>query len=79
MPTCTAPRAPRVTLDPREVPGRLDNALAAALAPLLGDAPAREQMAEAMQLLARPHAAWHVAAMIFQMLEADSPLPAAVG
>ena len=66
-------------LDAREVTGRLDNAIAASLAPLLRDPARREQMASAMQALARPNAAWHVAAMINQLLAeaVETPLSAA--
>jgi UDP-N-acetylglucosamine--N-acetylmuramyl-(pentapeptide) pyrophosphoryl-undecaprenol N-acetylglucosamine transferase len=55
-------------LDAREVTGRLDNAIAGWLAPLLHDPARREQMASAIQALARPNAAWHVAVMINQLL-----------
>jgi len=62
-------------LDAREVTGRLDNAIAGSLAPLLLDSARREQMATAIQALARPNAAWHVAAMINQLLAAAVETP----
>ncbi len=64
-------------IDAREVTGRLDNAIARPLAALLRDAERRQLMAEGMQTLARPNAAWHVAKMIAQMLETKAPSPVA--
>jgi UDP-N-acetylglucosamine--N-acetylmuramyl-(pentapeptide) pyrophosphoryl-undecaprenol N-acetylglucosamine transferase len=66
-------------IDAREVSGRLDNAIAQTLAALVRDAARRQLMSEAMQTLARPNAAWHVARMIAQLLEAKSQLPLTVG
>jgi UDP-N-acetylglucosamine--N-acetylmuramyl-(pentapeptide) pyrophosphoryl-undecaprenol N-acetylglucosamine transferase len=65
-------------IDAREVTGRLDNTIAQPLAALLRDAGRRQLMSEAMQTLARPNAAWHVAKMIAQTLEASAQSPAAI-
>jgi UDP-N-acetylglucosamine--N-acetylmuramyl-(pentapeptide) pyrophosphoryl-undecaprenol N-acetylglucosamine transferase len=57
-------------LDSREVTGRLDNAIAERLAPLVRDEARCKRMAAAMSALARPNAAWHIATMIGQLLAA---------
>ncbi len=66
-------------IDAREVTGRLDNAIAQPLAALVRDTERRQLMSEAMQTLARPNAAWHVARMIAQLLDAKSQFRLAVG
>jgi UDP-N-acetylglucosamine--N-acetylmuramyl-(pentapeptide) pyrophosphoryl-undecaprenol N-acetylglucosamine transferase len=65
-------------IDAREVAGRLDNAIAQPLSALIRNAERRQLMSEAMQTLARPNAAWHVATMIAQMLEAATPSPISI-
>jgi UDP-N-acetylglucosamine--N-acetylmuramyl-(pentapeptide) pyrophosphoryl-undecaprenol N-acetylglucosamine transferase len=65
-------------VDAREITGRLDNAIAEPLVALLRDPACRQLMSEAMQTLARPNAAWHVASMIAKMLEA-AVSPVAMG
>ena len=54
-------------LDGRDVKVRLDNAIAEQLALIIRDSARRKQMAAAMQSLARPNAAWHIASMINQI------------
>jgi UDP-N-acetylglucosamine--N-acetylmuramyl-(pentapeptide) pyrophosphoryl-undecaprenol N-acetylglucosamine transferase len=66
-------------VDAREVSGRLDNAIAEPLVALLRDPARRQLMSEAMQTLARPNAAWHVATMIAKMLETTIGSIVAVG
>jgi UDP-N-acetylglucosamine--N-acetylmuramyl-(pentapeptide) pyrophosphoryl-undecaprenol N-acetylglucosamine transferase len=56
-----------LTLDARELPGRLDDHLAGAVALLAGNPARRAAMAEAMRRLAQPDAAWDVAAMVRQV------------
>lgn len=63
-------------LDAREITGRLDNAIAAALTSLIANVAERDRMAEAAAGLARPDAAWHVATMIQQLLLAAAETPA---
>ncbi len=64
-----APGAARL-IDPREVAGRFDTAMAEALADLLLDPYRRQSMSDHMQALAKPYAAWHVATMVHQLAEA---------
>lgn len=68
-----------VTLDERELPGRLDNHLADAIQGLLGDPGRRARMSAAMRRLARPNAAAEVAALIVEAVEGRSgaTMPAA--
>ncbi len=54
-------------VDDRQVSGRLHDALAATIDPLLRDAWQRRVMSVAMRGLARPDAAWHAAAMILDV------------
>ena len=54
-------------VDEREIDSRLDDAIVAALDDLLIDTAQRKTMAMAMRLLARPEAAWRVAAMVFEL------------
>jgi UDP-N-acetylglucosamine--N-acetylmuramyl-(pentapeptide) pyrophosphoryl-undecaprenol N-acetylglucosamine transferase len=66
-------------VDEREVAGRLDDHLAELLARVLTDATGRAGMAHAMRRLARPHAAAHVATLVWSLLssKAQSARPAA--
>lgn len=57
-----------VTLDPRELNGRLDDHLAAALSGLLDESGKRTRMVSAIRRLARPDAAEDVAAMILDVI-----------
>ena len=63
-------------LDAREITGRLDNAIARALIPLIADADGRDRMGQTAAGLARPDAAWHVATMIQQLVLAAAETPA---
>lgn len=53
-----------LTLDERELAGRLDNHLAGAVATLVGDARRRAAMSESIRRLAQPDATWDVATVI---------------
>lgn len=57
-----------VTLDQRELPGRLGDHLAAALKELFNDPEQRARMSAAMRRLARPHAAAEVADLILEVV-----------
>jgi UDP-N-acetylglucosamine--N-acetylmuramyl-(pentapeptide) pyrophosphoryl-undecaprenol N-acetylglucosamine transferase len=61
-----------ITLDQRELPGRLDDHLADALSRVLGDAAGRQRMSAAMRRLARPQAAAEVADLILQIVQRPS-------
>jgi len=56
-----------VTLDERELPGRLEAHLADAIALLLGDSAKRTAMSQSIRCLAQPDATWDVASMIRQV------------
>ena len=56
-----------LTLDERELPGRIDDHLAGAVALLTGNPAKRAAMAEAMRGLALPDATWDVATMVRQV------------
>jgi len=56
-----------LTLDERELPGRIDDHLAGAIALLAGNPARRAAMAEAMRGLALPDATWDVATMVRQV------------
>jgi len=60
-------------VDCREITGRLDDALATAMADLLVDAAERARMAAPIRGLARPDAAWQVATMISDLVYAGRP------
>ena len=59
-------------VDEREVAGRLDDHLAEVLERLLRDADGRAIMARAMRGLARPHAAAHVATLVWSLVSSQS-------
>lgn len=59
-------------LDQRELPGRLDNHLAAAVSRLVGSAARRAAMSEAMRRLAQPDATWDVATMVRQVAQQET-------
>ncbi len=61
-----------VLLDQRELPGRLDDHLAEALAGLAAAADRRAAMAAAMHALARPRAAADVAALVWSLLSSQA-------
>ncbi len=65
-------------LDTRELDGRLDNAFASALTPLLQNEHIRQSMSRSMRELARPDAAWHVATMIAQLSDMRTAPQAAI-
>ena len=56
-----------LTLDERELSGRLDDHLAGAVTLLAGDAAKRAAMSEAMRRLAQPDATWDVATVVRQV------------
>ncbi len=58
-----------MTLDQRELPGRLDNHLARAIVELATGHPLRVRMAEAISRLARPDATRQVARAIVSLLD----------
>jgi UDP-N-acetylglucosamine--N-acetylmuramyl-(pentapeptide) pyrophosphoryl-undecaprenol N-acetylglucosamine transferase len=58
-------------LDERELPGRLDDRLAAAIASLAGGSERRVAMAAALRRLARPQAAADVAALVWSLLSSQ--------
>lgn len=57
-----------VILDRRELPGPLENHLAAALSELLGDRQRRARMSAAVHRLARPHADHDVAELVLELV-----------
>jgi UDP-N-acetylglucosamine--N-acetylmuramyl-(pentapeptide) pyrophosphoryl-undecaprenol N-acetylglucosamine transferase len=56
-----------LTLDERELPGRLDDHLAGAIALVVSNPALRAAMSESMRRLAHPDAAWDVATMVRQV------------
>lgn len=56
-------------VDPREIAGRVDDSLAAALGAIVDNATLRSEMAEAMLRRARPDAADHVASLVAEIAE----------
>jgi UDP-N-acetylglucosamine--N-acetylmuramyl-(pentapeptide) pyrophosphoryl-undecaprenol N-acetylglucosamine transferase len=68
-----------ITLDQRELPGRLDRHLADAIRGLMSDPARRVRMSAAMRRLARPYAAAEVAAVILELVQSRSggTMPAA--
>jgi len=59
-------------IDQREIAGRLDDRLAELLGRILPDADGRAIMAHAMRRMARPHAATHVATLIWSLVSSRS-------
>ena len=59
-------------VDEREIAGRLDDHLAELLGRILTDADGRAIMAHGMRRLARPHAAAHVATLIWSLVSSQS-------
>ncbi len=59
-------------VDEREIAGRLDDHLAELLSRVLSDSDGRAIMAHAMRRLARPHAAAHVATLVWSLLSSQS-------
>ncbi len=57
-------------IDEREVSGRLDDALAEAIAAWLENPAQQQSMSRAMKQLARPDAAWHAASLILDVANA---------
>ena len=72
MPTFSSPRGLPSLLDEREITGRLDDHLAELLGRVLGDADGRAIMAHAMRRLARPHAAAHVATLVWSLVSSQT-------
>ena len=59
-------------VDEREIAGRLDDHLAELLGRILIDAEGREIMAHAMHRMARPHAAAHVATLVWSLVSSQA-------
>jgi UDP-N-acetylglucosamine--N-acetylmuramyl-(pentapeptide) pyrophosphoryl-undecaprenol N-acetylglucosamine transferase len=68
-----------LTLDERDLPGRLDDHLAGAVALLFGNPAQRAAMSRAVRRLAQPDAAWDVATMIRQVAACRAVPAARVG
>jgi UDP-N-acetylglucosamine--N-acetylmuramyl-(pentapeptide) pyrophosphoryl-undecaprenol N-acetylglucosamine transferase len=62
-------------LDEREIDGRLDDRLAEMLEQILVDAQGRATMGQAMNGLARPHAAAHVATLVWSLVSSRARSP----
>ena len=59
-------------IDEREIAGRLDDHLAEVLDRVLSDADSRSIMAHDMRRLARPHAAAHVATLVWSLVSSQA-------
>ena len=71
-PRSSSPPAATALLDERELPGRLDDPLAAILAALAAQPDRRAAMAAAMRGMSRPQAAADVAALVWSLLSSQA-------
>ena len=72
MPTFSLAAGAAQLVDEREIAGRLDDHLAELLGRVLVDADGRAIMAHAMRRMARPHAAAHVATLIWSLVSSQA-------